>query len=214
MKQLSQNQQLGFDGLLQEAEADNEARLFARKTAHLPGTMSVGIPFYRRLIEQHHAAMLVGDVAETKRLRAEARLLAVKLNKGQLGILADDDAPGCVLARETGADDGTVPLWGQTGRFTIHAAGMAVRIDMEGLFGIGSGWGFWPGFAAHAVDFDKPFLSETGYRSFLGTHAAPQAGLTPESFARMVIEIYVAQECGGQLYAISERYRQRDRQNE
>ena len=50
---MNQPQQLGFgfDDMLKEQE-----------TAHLPGTMDAAIPFYRNLIERHHAAMLAGDV--------------------------------------------------------------------------------------------------------------------------------------------------------
>lgn len=60
-------------------------------------------------------------------------------------ILADDDAPGCVLARETAVQAEDVPRWGQTGIFVIEIGGMAVQIEMNGLFGIGSWWGFWAG---------------------------------------------------------------------
>ncbi len=106
-------------------------------------------------------------------LRGEARSLALRLNGGERGILADEDAPGCVLERESAAPPGAVPLWGQKGAFIVTVAGMRVRVALHGVFGIGSWSGFWPGFAAHAVDWDKPFLSETGYRSFLGIYAPP-----------------------------------------
>jgi hypothetical protein len=76
---------------------------------------------------------------------------------------------------------------GQTGEFIIEHEGMRVRFELNGLFGIGSSVGFWPGFAAHAVDPDKPFLSQTGYRSFLGIHADPAPGLLPVEFVSRVI---------------------------
>ena len=53
--------QLGFDALLADAESDNHARILARETAHLPGTMEEALPFFRGLLERHHAAMLAGD---------------------------------------------------------------------------------------------------------------------------------------------------------
>ena len=199
--------QLGFDALLSEAETDNRTRKFERETAHLPGTMAEAIPYFQELIERNHAAMLAADEQETRRLHTEAHNLAVKLNGGDGGILAHDDAPGYVLERATAPDPGAVPLWGQTGAFTIEAAGKAVRIDMQGMFGIGSGWGFWPGFAARAVDPDKPFLSETGYRSFLGVHADPVPGLTPDIFAAKIIEAYVERELRGKLLPIAQRDR-------
>ncbi|MEO0959793.1 MAG: hypothetical protein AAFY66_15245 [Pseudomonadota bacterium] len=201
--------QLGFDSLLSDAEADNVARMFERETAHLPATLDLALPYFRELLKRNHAAMLAADVEETVRLHDEARLLARKLNDGQPGIIADDDAPGCVLSRETAASAGTVPLWGQTGSFVIEAAGLRVRIEMEGMFGIGSGWGFWPGFSAHAVDLDAPFLSATGYRSFLGVHADPAPGHTPESFTVMIVEHYVSAALKGRPLKISARYRDR-----
>ncbi|GGC12651.1 hypothetical protein GCM10011494_34360 [Novosphingobium endophyticum] len=201
--------QLGFDTLLQAAETDNRVRRIERETAHLPGTMAEALPYYRLLLRQHHAAMLAANVDETMRLREEARRLALKLNGGEPGILAGPEAPGCVLERESAAKPGSVPRWGQTGAFIIELGSMQVAIDLNGIFGIGSSVGFWPGFAAHAVELDKPFLSSTGYRSFLGIHADPQAELSPDEFAAKVVGGYVARELGGKLVTIDQRYRER-----
>lgn len=199
--------QLGFDALLNDAESDNRTRKFERETAHLPKTFDDALPFYRNLIEQNHAAMLAADVDETTRLHDEAHKLALRLNGGDLGIIAGVDAPGCVLERETAAEYGMIPLWGQSGEFIITIGAMRVRIDLDGMFGIGARFNFWPGFSAHAVEFDKPFLSETGYRSFLGIFAAPQSGLTPDIFVHKVISAYVEGELNGKLKAVAARYR-------
>jgi len=199
--------QLGFDALLLSAEADNRARRIERETAHLPGAMADAIPHFRALLRRHHAAMLAGNVAETMRLREEAQKLALKLNGGEPGILAGPDAPGCALESETAAPSGEVPLWGQAGSFiTVHAS-MQVRIEIDGVFGIGARIGYWPGFAAHAVELEQPFLSETGYRSFLGIYADPEAGVTPDEFARRVVAAYVRDQLKGRLVSIGERYR-------
>jgi hypothetical protein len=198
--------QLGFDALMEKADADNVTRRFDRETGHLPSSYDVAIPFYRGLIERHHAAMVAADAEETMRLREEAHRLALRLNGGEPGILANDDSPGHVLARSTSAVPGTFPLWGQEGDFLITMETMRVRIVMNGVFGIASSTCYWPGFGAYAVDQDRPFLSETGYRSFLGIHADPAPGLTTEEFARKVIEIYVAQELKGKLRAIKPQY--------
>jgi hypothetical protein len=202
-------EQLGFDALLQETESDNRLRKFQRETAHLPDTMEAGLPYYRILIRQHHAAMLAANVDEAMRLRHQADLLARRLNDGEPGILAGPDAPGCVLERESAAAPGAVPLWGQKGEFIVTAGAMRVRVEIEGMFGIGSGFCYWPGFSAHAVDFDRPFLSETGYRSFLGIHADPAPNLTPDEFVRKVIDAHVARELKGRLLAIEARYHER-----
>lgn len=200
--------QLGFDGLLAAAAAENHKREIERETAHLPGTMEEAIPFYRLLIRQHHAAMLAADIETVMRLRNEASLLAVRLNDGKPGILAGEDAPGNVLARETAAAPGAVPLWGQQGDFVIDIDGMRVRIEMDGMSGIGSGYCYWPGLAAHAVDRDRPFISETGYRSFVGIHADAAPGLTPDAFAQTLIAAHIRRDLKGKLVAIEPRYRE------
>ena len=199
--------QLGFDALLSAAETDNRERRFAYETAHLPAEMADALPFFRDLLEAHNAAMLAADIDETMRLREEACQLARKLNGGDGGILAHADAPGYVLARETAAAPGTVPIWGQTGSFEITVKAMRVRIELDGVFGIGSHACVWPGFAAHAVEPERPFLSHTGYRSFLGIYADPLPGMTPERFAAEIIAAHVERQLKGKLVAIEERYR-------
>ncbi len=201
--------QLGFDALLSAAAEDNRKRETLRETAHLPGTMADAIPYHRLLIRQHHAAILAADAGKVAQLRREAKRLAVRLNDGEPGILAHPDAPGCALARETAAAPGTVPLWGQDGSFIVEVSGMRVRIALDGLFGIGGSIQFWPGFAAHAVDPDRPFISETGYRSFLGIHAAPVPELTPDAFAAKVIAAHIERALKGRLHPIAAQYRER-----
>jgi hypothetical protein len=201
--------QLGFNGLLDEAEEANTTRTLAKELAHLPGTMDEALPFFRSLMERHHAAMLAGDENEAMALREEADRLATKLNNYEPGIIADQDAPGCVLERLTRAEDGTVPLWGQTGAFEITHGAMRVRIEMDGIFGVASNVFPWLGFAAHAVEWSKPFLSETGYRSFIGLRGGLQPGMTPDSFAREIIGLHVSRELKGKLVAIKPEYRER-----
>jgi hypothetical protein len=162
----------------------------------------------RLLIRQHHAAMLEAHVEQVMALREEAHKLALRLNGGEPGIIAHDDAPGYVLARATAAAPETVPQWGQTGDFTVTVNGVAVRIELEGFFGIGGTFLYWPGFAARAVDHGQPFISETGYRSFLGIGADPVAGLTPDEFAAKVIAAHVERELKGRLVPIDARYRE------
>jgi hypothetical protein len=189
----------GFDEMAEE-----------QRTAHLPSTMEGAIPFYRSLIERHHAAMLAGDVAAAMKIREEAHDLAYKVNGGDVAIKGGPDAPCYVLERATAAPAGTVPMWGQTGEFVVRVGAMPVRIEQEGMFGIAAGFGVWPGFAAHAVDYRMPFLSETGYRSFLGCHADMTPGITPDAFAREMIDAYVKRECKGKLRKIEGTYVERE----
>jgi hypothetical protein len=192
--------QLGFDEMLREQE-----------TAHLPANMEAAIPYYRQLIERHNEAMLAGDLEKTMSIRSEAEDLAVKLNGGKLlGICGGPDAPACVLERETASPPGTVPMWGQEGTFTIDVNGMKVRIEQDGMFGVGTGPMFWPGFGAHAVDYQRPFISETGYRSFIGCQADIVAGITPDAFAREIIQAHIQRDCKGKLRKIERSYVERE----
>lgn len=84
---------------------------------------------------------------------------------------------------------------------------MRVLIKTSGRFGIGTRFMPWLSFSAHAVDWDQPFLSETGYRSFMGVNAALVPGLTPDAFAREVITAHVSTALKGNLVPIAEQNR-------
>lgn len=200
------NGQLGFDALLSETDKQNANQKLDRRTAHLPNTMEDAVGFLQTLIARHHEAMLAAEIATVMALRKEAALLALHLNHGEPGIIADENAPGSVLSARTAAQDGTIPLWGQRGVFTVTACGMQVRVEIDGMFGIGATSMYWPGFSAYALDRDKPFLSETGYRSFLGIAADAVPGFTPERFCISVIERHVERELKGRLLKIAPRW--------
>lgn len=206
-KQSFPQDQLGFDALLMDAAKDNQARVFERETAHLPREREDAIECHRRQIDEHHAAMLAMDYVAANAIREDAHLLVRKLNGGKPGILAGKDAPGCVLARECAADDGAIPLWGQDGAFVMNAVGMDIRVEMDGVFGVGASSMPFLGFSVRCFDLAKPFLSETGFRSFLGCTAEPQLGMTTEDFVRRIVEFHVSKELKGKLLNVAERYR-------
>jgi hypothetical protein len=199
--------QLGFDALLASAETENTNRALTRQCAHLPGTYEEALPYLHNLIAKHHAAMLAGDAATAMPLRAEADSLALKLNNFEPGIIADEHSPGRVLERRTAAPDGTVPLWGQSGSFETAHKGMRIRIVMESLFGIAADAYPWLGFEAHALEWDKPFLSETGFRSFIAIGGDLVPGFTPECFALEAIAAHIRQANKGKLFTIKPEYR-------
>lgn len=203
---MSAQDQLGFDALLQDAAADNAARIFERETAHLPDRWEDALTYHRTQIDDHHAAMLALDFDAAMAIRKDAHLLARKLNGNKPGILASDDAPGCKLDAQARAADGETPLWGQSGCFEIAAAGMTARIDMGSMFGIGATAMPFLGFSVRAVRRDKPFLSDTGYRSFLGVTVTPERGMTTEDFAQRVIEAFVETELRGKLVEIDPKW--------
>jgi hypothetical protein len=55
-----------------------------------------------------------------------------------------------------------------------------------------------------------PCLAKTGYRSFLGCHADMTPGITPDVFAREMIDAYVKRECKGKLRKIGTSYVERE----
>ena len=76
---------------------------------------------------------------------------------------------------------------------------------MHGMFGIGSTFCLLPGFYAHAVDRDRPFLSETGFRTFLGVSGQLVPGLTTADFVRETIAAHVRSELKRRLLPIEVR---------
>ena len=197
--------QLGF-GFLADMERDREQKEFDARYGHLPSTMPEGIALYRQMIDRHHEMMMAGDVDGTMALRKSARDLAVKLNRGKSAIYWGEKAPARILEEQTKAPKGTVPRWGQTGWFEIAIGKMRVGIEQHGMFGICASNLYWPGFAAHAVQTDEPFLSETGYRSFLNAGLSEGgkvvSGVGPDGVASEIIFQYVAQELRGKLRKI------------
>lgn len=191
--------QLGFADFLTQAETDNRQHRFLRETDHLPDTMAEAVPRHRLQIRQHHAAMLAGDIETAMQIRQEAHRMACRVNGGDRGILAGDDAPGNVLGRRCAAQPGKVPLWGQSGTFIVTVDSLPVSIEMQGIFGICSSSCPFPGFHARVVDRERPFISGTGFRSFLGIYAELVPGLTPDSFVHTVIEGHISRELKGKL---------------
>lgn len=149
--------------------------------------------------------MQTGNIEAAVSIRKEANLLAVKLNGGN-GILAGDDAAGCRLGKATVAKDGDVPMWGQDGRFATEAKGVQIAVEMHGMFSIGATSMPFPGFSVRAVNPSKQFLSETGYRSFLGVTVSPEIGMTTERFVQRVVAAHVDTELNGKLLRVDRKY--------
>lgn len=174
-------------------------------TAHLPSDIEHGVTAFRAMLGQFHGALMLGDLTRAEQVYDEAYRLAVKLNGGSsFGVIADDQAPGCVLARETAAAPGEIPLWGQVGDFMVSVRGVRVQIAFGGIFGIGL---MLPSFSASAVDWTQPFISETGYRSFLGLRAPPDPGMTTAGWVTAILDAHIRSEMKGRLVPIQPRYR-------
>ncbi len=206
-------QQLGFADMLQTAAESNAEREFLKKAGHLPDSFDEGIPVYREILDRHDQAMLAGDFEKVRAEREEADLLICRLNGNtRFACCSDADSPGCYVPRVTAAPDGQMPLWGQLGSFIVTLGDqdpksgftMRVRVELAGLQSIGCcDRSFFLGFSAHAVDLDLPFLSGTGYRSFLGFWPNPVAGIYPDQFVKGVMMAHIDQELRGKPVAVS-----------
>jgi hypothetical protein len=186
---------VGLITIIREADKANEQAERLADAAHLPGEWPEALEFYRQLIASYNDAMLAGDVLGEKKLFDEAKRLAYKLNGGDVGIFAHDDAPGYRLMRETAAPKGKVPLWGQQGEFYVRHRGVLIRIEVAGMMGIGGSGSF----NAHAVKRNKPFISDTGFRSFLGFGTT---GGTVLDHVSNRIEDHICNELKGRLQTI------------
>ncbi len=197
--------QLTFEGLLAETDRRNDVRARDARFPSYPDTWPEAIAYCRALIERHHANMLSADLPSAMTNRQEAHALAFHLNDGDAGILAGPEAAGCKLDAATAAPLGQIPIWGLSGDFVLDVCGMRVQIELDGIFGIGATALQFPGFAAQVVDRDAPFLSDTGFRSFLGFTMPLTPGMTDENYIREAITRQVKIELKGQLVRVSAR---------
>ncbi len=107
-----------------------------------------------------------------------------KMNGGTFfGCKKDDDAPGYVIERHCRASSGSVPKWGQSGEFAIEVNNIrAWVIVRHGYIGT------MVHFQFHAVDLNKPFISQTGYRSHFNEMIL---GIGVDEAAREIMEYFL-----------------------
>ncbi|MDR5791691.1 hypothetical protein P9281_34660 [Caballeronia sp. LP003] len=116
----------------------------------------------KRLIGRKHASVLAGDREDAEFCSRHYDRLLQTLNKGtNFGCRAGPNAVGPRLEQALAAPDGETPMWGQSGRMFVSVNGMPCVVEVEGEYGIGG----IAHFSFHACAFDRPFISETGYRS-------------------------------------------------
>lgn len=109
-----------------------------------------------RVRQLYHDALLAGDVQALDDADLVYRACVIKLNGGTHFGCADVQRE---LEAKLAARPGQIPEWGQAGEFLLDVDGMRIVVKMC-LNGLESHCGaeLW------AVDFDMPFVSETGFR--------------------------------------------------
>jgi len=113
------------------------------------------------IVASIHAAILENDLVRAGQAVEEYDAIVWRLNGDTFSSsYASDSSPGVQLERLCQAKPGNVPMWGQRGEFLVTRQGMRVwvKVDPDGdpLHTL---------FSLLAVDLDRPFLSETGYRA-------------------------------------------------
>ncbi len=127
------------------------------------------------------AAIMRGDGAAAEAASDRYEAVIWKMNGGtHVGSMADHDAPGQVIERHCAAVPGDVPLWGQRGQFLVADGDMRALVEYEAGYGgpLGAHFQF------HVIDLDRPFISETGYRSHFDT---AQGCMTVDEVARGIL---------------------------
>ena len=117
-------------------------------------------------VVEANGAIMRGDCEAAELAGDRYEAVIWKLNGGtHVGSMADDGAAGRVIERYCAADPGEVPLWGQRGQFLVVADGMRSLVEFEASYG----GPLSAHFEFRVIDLDRPFISETGYRSHFDT---------------------------------------------
>lgn len=150
----------------QEQKPANREAIAAALAATLPADRDELLAAAVSAVVEIDAAIMRGDDAAAELAAEKHAAIIWKMNGGtHFGSMADDDAPGRVIERHCAAVPGEVPLWGQRGQFLVERGNVRALVEYEAGFGgpLGAHFQF------HALDLDKPFISETGYRSHFDT---------------------------------------------
>lgn len=145
---------------------------------HLPDTVADLVPLYRAAIVRFDAAVHARDFEATEAARGEAHDVVERahslprFSEGRTvsGYRYCFYDVARIFDRLTRATPGEVPLFGQSADFVASLSTTRIRFQMHGLAGdigmsayAGRAWGF----CIRAVEWNRPFFSDTGYRSFL-----------------------------------------------
>ncbi|HGB4080469.1 TPA: protein klcB [Salmonella enterica subsp. enterica serovar 16:l,v:-] len=134
------------------------------------------------------AALLAGD--------AEKRTIAVLRFEACIWKLNGNTFFGCGASKHDAehvvndyckAEDGEIPLWGQNGQFLVQSTGgLRARVKIRAGCMIG-----YLSASFNAVDLGAPFISETGYRSYMFEFAEVKPGETVYAHMTRIFQQFV-----------------------
>lgn len=131
------------------------ARAHDHVMAALPDDLRGLIAVYRDALFQLNEGVVTRDLELIAAADAVIKRAQIKANGGDNFGIAADDSPAEQLRRDAAAPIGTVPLWRQRGMFVLDIDGVPYLVQHDEGSSL----------AVHAMAKDKPFCSETGYRS-------------------------------------------------
>ena len=193
--------------LAQQFDRDEWERLKyrQRELAANPAQIKAALPGFFDLLGKFDACMKADDVEGAMRVHELADKYAADLQGGSsFGILTDEGA-ATLLEDAAAAPDGEVPMWGQRGNFVLRVGLTLIRFEVDGIYGVCDPFHF----SIHAVNWDKPFPSGTGYRSFFTSMQHVPVGATVADWVADSVQRYIREECRKGLPMIA--FENRDR---
>jgi hypothetical protein len=175
-----------------------------RELAKNPALIKAALPGFLDLLREFDACMKADDIAAAMLVHEKADKYAADLQGGNFGMLCLDGAAH-LLERAAAAPDGELPMWGQRGNFIVRVGLTPIRFEVDGIFGVCDPFHF----SIHAVKWDKPFPSETGYRSFFQSMAHVPVGATVADWVTDCVNGYIRENCKKGLPMIA--FENRDR---
>lgn len=142
-----------------------------------------------------HDAMLAGDEQTLSDASVVFRACVIKLNGGTHFGCSDIQK---ALENKYAAPAGQVPAWKQAGEFLLEVEGMRMVVKMSP-----DSMSTHCGAELHAIDFDKPFISSTGFRHVY-MHASKHLGRTVDQAVRAEVLESLADH--GKAVAIDSEY--------
>lgn len=190
-----------FDRQAWEANQARRAELVAN-----PSIIQGALPGFMSILHEMDAAMRAGDLDAIPAISDRADALAEALQNGDRCGCACEDGSQTLLEDAAAAPDGVLPMWGQKGNIVLMVGLTKIRFEVDGIYGIGSCFGF----SIHAVDWHKPFPSDTGYRSFVAQSVGGiPRGWSVADFLIATVKAYIARECKKGLPFIGFEYQER-----
>lgn len=142
-----------------------------------------------------HDAMLAGDEQTLIDASVVFRACVIKLNGGTHFGCSEIQKE---LEKKFAAPAGQVPGWKQAGEFLLEVEGMRMVVRMSP-----DSMSTHCGAELHAIDFDKPFISSTGFRHQY-MHASKHLGRTVDQAVRAEVLESLAED--GKAVAIDREY--------